>query len=176
VGFRAGTTQPFRPLTTERMLELPLNIQDSAMFYPNRMMLSETEALTICKAIMRSMSSYGGALTVNWHTRSLSPERLWDEFYTQLLQEIRKYRVWFGTAQDVVGWFRKRRRLRFQSLQDGKQGVTVSVISPDGYSEPPFTVRIYQGRCVYDKSVSLLCTPAFTDHQWNGEHALEAIV
>ena len=44
------------------------------------------------------MSSSGGALTVNWHTRSLSPERLWGDFYKELLAEIQTHRVWFGTA------------------------------------------------------------------------------
>ena len=54
IGFRAGTTQPFCPLGAERLLELPLNIQDSAMFYSDRMMLSETEALNACREVIQS--------------------------------------------------------------------------------------------------------------------------
>src|SRR6202012_3833622 len=111
VGFRAGTTQPFCPLGAKSLLELPLNIQDSAMFYSDRMKLSEKDALNICKDVIRSASASGGSLTVNWHTRSLSPERLWGDFYSELLSEIQKYSVWFGKARDIVSWFRKRSAL-----------------------------------------------------------------
>jgi hypothetical protein len=176
VGFRAGTTQTFRPFGVERMLELPLNIQDSAMFYSGRMKLTEPAALSLCKAITQSFSLYGGALTINWHTRSLSPERLWGDFYERLLREIQKYRVWFGTAQQVVGWFRKRRALRFQVLQVGKGGVSVALTSPHGYSDPSFTVRVYRAVSASDKPVVPFGIPAYTDQQWNGEEALEVIV
>src|SRR4029077_14386808 len=140
-GFRAGTTQPFCPLGAECMLELPLNIQDSAMFYSDRMKLSETEALNACRELIHSMSLSGGALIVNWHTRSLSPERLWGDFYAQLLSEIQTRRVWFGTAQEVVGWFRKRRALRFESVDCENNGVGLAVSSPTGGSNPSFTLR-----------------------------------
>ena len=175
VGFRAGTTQPFCPLSAGRLLELPLNIQDSAMFYPDRMMLSETEALNACRELIHSMSLWGGALTVNWHTRSLSPERLWGDFYAKLLREIQTHRVWFGTAQEIVGWFRKRRALRFDSVQFEDNGVRVALSSPTGSSDPSFTVRIHHPRCDSGKSGLPVCMPAHTDHQWEwgGEQVLE---
>ena len=34
VGYRAGTTQPYRPLAASRLLELPLHVMDTALFYP----------------------------------------------------------------------------------------------------------------------------------------------
>ena len=37
VGYRGGTTQVFRPPGAKKLLELPLNIQDTALFYPKRM-------------------------------------------------------------------------------------------------------------------------------------------
>ena len=175
IGFRAGTTQAFRPLTAERLLELPLNIQDSAMFYSDRMRLSEQEALTACNAILQSLSSSGGALTVNWHTRSLSPERLWGDFYAQLLNEIQTNRVWFGTGQAVVGWFRKRRAIRFESIDSGSTEMRV-VLSSSTTSNPSFTVRIHHPRPVWDKSEFSYGSPAYTDQQWNGEEALETKV
>lgn len=172
LGFRAGTTQPFRPLGVERLLELPLNIQDSAMFYSGRMKLTEAEALVVCKAVIKSISSLGGALTLNWHTRSLSPERLWGDFYMRLLSEIRTHRVWFGTGEEVVGWFRRRRALQFQVQRGGKGEGIVALISPDGYSDPSFTVRTYQAACSSDKSVPGFRMPAYTDYLWEGEEVL----
>jgi hypothetical protein len=176
IGFRAGTTQPFRPLTSQGTMELPLNIQDSAMFYPDRMNLSEAAALTLCKAITQSFSSYGGALTINWHTRSLSPERLWGDFYRRLLTEIQKYRVWFGRAQQVVAWFRKRRALRFDSVEYRNDGLRVALTSPDGYPDPSFTVRVYHATSASDKTVLPFCMPAYTDREWSGEGTLQLVL
>jgi hypothetical protein len=176
VGFRAGTTQPFRPLNAEHLLELPLNIQDSALFYRDRMMLSETEAMGACKELIETMSSSGGALTVNWHTRSLSPERLWGEFYAELLEEIQKRRVWFGTAQDIVAWFRKRRALRFDSVQFEENGLRVSMSSPDGPPDQPFTLRIHHRRFASGQAEGLSYGLTHKDTQWSGEAALEYLM
>lgn len=40
VGFRAGTTQVYKPLATNRLLELPLHVMDTALFYPRHLGLS----------------------------------------------------------------------------------------------------------------------------------------
>jgi len=172
IGFRAGTTQPFCPWGAERLLELPLNIQDSAMFYSDRMMLSENEALNACREVISSMCLLGGALTVNWHTRSLSPERLWGDFYARLLTEIQAHRVWFGTAHEIVEWFRKRRALHFDSVDFEENGVRVALSSPDR-SEFAFTVRIHHPKFVSGESGFPLCMPVHTDNQWSGEEVLE---
>ena len=176
VGFRAGTTQPFRPLNAERLLELPLNIQDSALFYRDRMMLTEAEAMDACKGVLETMSSSGGALTVNWHTRSLSPERLWREFYAELLKQIQKRRVWFGTAQDIVGWFRKRRALCFDSVQFEQNGLRVAMSSPDGPPDQPFTLRIHHQRFASGEPEGPCYRFTHKDTQWCGEEALEYLI
>lgn len=173
IGFRAGTTQPFCPLNAEQLLELPLNIQDSAMFYSDRMMLSDSEALNACRDLIHSMLSSGGVLTVNWHTRSLSPERLWGDFYSSLLTEIQTHRVRFGTASEIVGWFRKRRALRFDSVIFDENGVRVALSSPDRRSEFAFTVRVNHPKFVSGESEFPLCMHVHTDDQWSGEEVLE---
>jgi hypothetical protein len=172
IGFRAGTTQPFCPFGAERLLELPLNIQDSAMFYSDRMVLSEIEALRACRELIHSMSVLGGALTVNWHTRSLSPERLWGDFYARLLKEMQAHRVWFGTAHEIVEWFRKRRALRFDSVDFEENGVRVALSSPDR-SEFAFTLRIHHPKFVSSDSGYPHCMQVHTDNQWSGEEVLE---
>jgi hypothetical protein len=173
VGFRAGTTQAFCPLVAERLLELPMIIQDSAMFYSGRMKLSESDALSACKELIHSAFLSGGALTVNWHTRSLSPERLWGDFYAKLLKEMQTYRVWFGTAKEIVGWFRERRALRFDSVQFGESSASVALASAAGGSEPSLTVRIHHPRFAADQPGSPAHMPAHKDKQWNGEGVVE---
>jgi hypothetical protein len=114
VGFRAGTAQVYRPPGATRLLELPLAIQDTALFYRGRMGLGEEEALERCREVIRHCRRFGGTLVVNWHHRSLAPERQWGGFYGRLLEEIRRERVLFVTAREAVQWFQSRRSVVFE--------------------------------------------------------------
>jgi hypothetical protein len=126
VGYRAGTSQVFRPPQVERLLELPLLIMDSALLFPGRMGLSAAEAVRRCERLVAHARQWGGTLVVNWHDRSLAPERLWTRSYQQLLAEIEEGGdTWFATARDAVGWFRWRRAI--QITEDEPGTFTVSV-------------------------------------------------
>ena len=173
LGFRAGTTQPFSPSGTEYLLELPMNIQDTAMFYPSRMNLSESKALDSCKQVLGIAKAFGGVVTVNWHTRSLSPERLWGDFYKALLCEMRCYRVWFGTAQEIVTWFRNRRALCFQEVQFAEEGLRLKLTGRSTDEQHPFIVRVYPGgsRSPLDAPREA-SKPGYSDMLWKGEVGL----
>jgi hypothetical protein len=175
LGFRAGTTQVFSPSNAEHLLELPLNIQDTAMFYPSRMNLSELKAIHSCKELLEVTAMRGGVLTVNWHTRSLSPERMWGDFYATLLDEMRRYRVWFGTAQEIVTWFRNRRALSFEDVQftEGQSlRLKITGVSPE--QGPPFLVRVYdrRPRTPHGRARTTV-QPAYLDVPWNSVGALQ---
>jgi hypothetical protein len=172
IGFRAGTSQPFCPLDAQQLVELPLNIQDSAMFYSGRMKLSESEAMNACRDLIHSMLSSGGALTVNWHTRSLSPERLWGDFYSSLLKEIQTHRVWFGTGNEIVRWFRKRRALRFDSVEFEEDGARVMLSSPDGNPGSAFTVKVHHPKYTSGESEFSPCTHIFVESRRGSEQVL----
>ena len=109
IGYRAGTTQVYRPLGASRLLELPLHIMDTALFYPDRMNLSPREAADRVQKIIAHAIEFGGVVTVNWHDRSIAPERCWDAFYVDLIRELKNRGAWFATAGQTVAWFRKRR-------------------------------------------------------------------
>ena len=65
-------------------------------------------------------------MVINWHDRSLAPERLWDRSYKQLLDEVGKDdRAWFATGGEAVDWFRWRRSTRF-SWDANSRVVTVT--------------------------------------------------
>jgi hypothetical protein len=173
LGFRAGTTQPFLPPGAEHLLQLPLNIQDTAMFYPSRMNLSESKALHSCKGLLGVAKIFGGVVTVNWHTRSLSPERLWGDFYKALLCEMRSYRVWFGTAQEIVTWFRNRRTLSFEQVQFAQEGLRFKMSGPSPDEQHPFLVRVYPGGSSSPlDSASGARKPGYSDMLWKGEAGL----
>ena len=117
VGYRSGTTQVFRPLRATQLLELPLHIMDTALFFPCFMNLSALAAEERVHHIIQAACRLGGAVTINWHDRSLAPERLWGEFYVDLIEELKSRRPWFATAAQAVAWFRKRRSVRFHRVQ-----------------------------------------------------------
>ncbi len=143
VGYRAGTSQPFRAVGTERLMELPLAIMDSALFSGGRLALSAEEAAERCRGIIANARRFGGTLVVNWHCRSLAPDRLWGRFYDQLLDELqRETRVWFAAAGEAVDWFRWRRSVVFStSTRAGRRVVRVSAPSS---MRPAGLIRVHR--------------------------------
>src|SRR5262249_8683830 len=89
IGYPSGTNQVFRPLGARTLLELPLHIQDGALFYRQRLDLSEAEAKIRCSELIDHAEQNGGALTVLWHDRSHAAERFWGEFYMDLIQMLK---------------------------------------------------------------------------------------
>lgn len=143
IGYKAGTGQVFRPLGLNRLLELPLHIHDTALFLPNRMGLSERAAWDTCQTVLEAASRSGGTVTVLWHERSLAPERQWAGFYIRLLRELVSRRAWFGTAAQVVDWFRTRRGLRFQDVCLKHGSLQVQLSQDEARSPVPFTLRVH---------------------------------
>ena len=131
VGYRAGTAQAYRPPDAKALLELPLHIQDTALFYPDRMNLTEGQAAARCEGLMENSRRYGGALTLLWHDRSLAPERLWGDFYMDLLGKLKGDGAWIGPAGRVVQWFQKRRNVDIEWVKTAGGAVEVRVKGPE---------------------------------------------
>jgi hypothetical protein len=144
VGYKAGTSQAFRLPGCERLMELPMSIMDSALFYRGRMGLDRERAMQFCRTVVSNARQFGGAVVVNWHDRSLAPERLWNSVYRDLLDELEDgERVWFATAAEAVDWFRWRRTIQF--VQDESSGdITISASAERGRSQAA-TVRMVHG-------------------------------
>jgi len=160
VGYRAGTSQVYKPLGLERMLELPMHIMDTALFYPAHMNLSPKQAKAAVAPFLDNAVSRGGVLTVNWHDRSIAPERLWGDFYVNLLDDLKRTGAWFPTASQAVTWFRKRRSASFRNLpREGKQ---IKVSLPAGHDKlPGLRIRLHQPKA-QDES-----RPAYTEISLN---------
>ena len=145
IGYRAGTAQVFKHPNVDRLLELPLHIMDTALFYPSYMNLSDDEARAAMLPLLENATRFGGVLTINWHDRSLGPERLWGNAYATLLHDLRARTPWFATAAQTVSWFRKRRATSFANVtQDGSIRVQPAADSTAA-DLPPLTVRVYNG-------------------------------
>lgn len=145
VGFRSGTTQVYRPPACTRLLELPLHIMDTALFYPDYLNLTPREAMERVVAIIDHAVAFGGCVTINWHDRSIAPERCWEDFYVDLLEELRKRGAWFGTAADTVAWFRQRRSAEFERADGAAESVGIRTAAETHSGLPALDLRIVPG-------------------------------
>jgi hypothetical protein len=144
IGYRAGTAQVFKQPNVDHLLELPLHIMDTALFYPSCMNLSDEQAGAAMLPLIENATRFGGVLTINWHDRSLGPERLWGDAYVTLLRDLRARTPWFATAAQAVSWFRKRRATSFAPVtQDGASIRVQPATDPTAADVPPLTVRVY---------------------------------
>ena len=136
VGYRAGTSQVFAFPGTTRLLELPLTIMDTALFAWDRWAMTRADAWRHCDAVVDHATRAGGAVVVNWHCRSLAPERLWGAFYQELLRRLAdRNRTWFATAGEAVEWFRWRRSIHFAATTDNESvRIDAPVRAPSGMS------------------------------------------
>ena len=140
VGFRAGTAQAFRLSGTKRLLELPLTIMDTALFYPDRMALTREQAVERCRELIQQLRRFGGSLVVNWHDRSLAPERQWTRPYQALLNELDANNVWYAKAGEAVDWFRWRREIRF-AVESASRVRVDAPAAPAGLPGAPLVVH-----------------------------------
>ncbi len=148
IGFRAGTTQVFRPPGVSSLLELPLHIMDTALFYPDYLDLKPGQAIGVVSGLISQTQRFGGVLTINWHDRSLAPERLWGEVYQDAIERLTEAGAWFATCRDAVAWFRNRRSLAFKNVRvDADNTLCISIRRDDEQRKiPAAQLRIHLGR------------------------------
>jgi hypothetical protein len=149
IGYRVGTSQTYKPLNTVFLLELPLHIMDTALFYPEYLNLSDLEAGKMVVPIIEHADSAGGCVTINWHDRSIAPERLWAGFYRYLVQELERREAWFATAGQAVAWFRLRRSAVFARTDGASTAVCASSATVNDQSLPGLRFRVHTSKGSY---------------------------
>ena len=143
IGYRAGTTQVYRPLGVARLLELPLHVMDTALFFPSHLDLSASQAWKRVDQIIHNSVQFGGCVTVNWHDRSIASERLWGEFYVGLIKKLKDKGAWFPTAGHAVSWFRKRRSAVFETVSTEAGTTRVTLAVDIAKHLPDLQLRVY---------------------------------
>jgi hypothetical protein len=115
-----------------------------------------------CRSIIADCAQFGGVLTLNWHDRSLAPERNWDEFYRTLLGELDACKPWFAQARQAVAWFRLRRAVRFESATMCENRIVVRArvaaedATADAGSLPTLCLRVLLPSDAHDEGTSRL--------------------
>jgi hypothetical protein len=144
-GYKSGTTQVYRPPSAQRLLELPMHAMDTALFSPVYLGLSSTEATARIERLTNRAMELGGCLTVNWHDRSLLPERMWYRTYRDTVESLKEKGAWFATAREAVAWFQKRRAVVFER-EAGAHEIGARVRGEHAKDLPGLRLRMYQAQ------------------------------
>jgi hypothetical protein len=166
IGYRAGTAQVYKPLQAHHLLELPLHVMDTALFYPGYLNLSAEVANRQVGVMINNAIQFGGAVTFNWHDRSIAPERLWGEFYANLIGKLKQEGAWCTSAGGAVSWFQNRRSVVFeragQRLEVARMGALAS-----RKDVPGLRLRVYNARREYGSSSERYVDSALTGNVEN---------
>jgi hypothetical protein len=141
-GFKAGTLQVYKPYRSKQLLELPIHIQDGALFSKDRLHLSNVDAIKKSEKILRYAKKYGGVITLLLHSESLGAPHFRKEFYETLLKKGIEDNVWMTQAIDVVKWFQSRRALDFASTEIEKNKIIIKIQYEEKIRPEP-RLRIY---------------------------------
>jgi hypothetical protein len=148
IGYRAGTTQAYKPIDTERLLELPMHVMDTALFYPSHLNLTPGQARGRVAQLLDHAQRSGGCVTVNWHDRSIAAERQWGEFYVNLVEEMQRREAWFASVSQAVAWFRMRRSAQFENVSEA--GAVGFKIAMEGNRDvPDLQLRVHDASGSY---------------------------
>ena len=105
VGFRFGTSYPWHlyDLQAEESLdlvEIPLIIQDTALFDKKYMGLSAEKAIEYVRRLGKHVKEVGGVLTLNWHPNTTKQGERYST-YRRALKELDEMGAWFGTVAEI---------------------------------------------------------------------------
>lgn len=144
IGYRSGTTQAYRPLGASHLIELPLHVMDTALFFPSHLYLSASEARKRVGQMIDDAVQFGGCLTMNWHDRSIAPERLWRDVYVDLLAELKARGAWLTTAGHAVAWFRKRRSAVLEDVSWSTASLRAKIAVETDDDLPGLQLRVHE--------------------------------
>lgn len=109
VGFRAGTSYPFRMWDAAahdwlKLVEIPLVLHDGALLRPDNLDLDLESAFALCKTIIDRVVETRGVVTLLWHPdKAALPD--WFALYTRLLEYIHQQNGWGASARQIHEWW-----------------------------------------------------------------------
>jgi peptidoglycan/xylan/chitin deacetylase (PgdA/CDA1 family) len=139
-GFRAGTTQVYRPEGVRELLEIPLHVHDTSFFLQEGM--TAEKACHASYAIAKNALKYGGVITLLWHQRTLAGDHyVMGETLRKLLPLLTKDGAKITKAGGIVDWFAARRGIAFDKVQRSKKEIVVTMKSMPARRD--FVIRLH---------------------------------
>lgn len=107
LGFRAGTSLPFFWPGLD-LLEVPLILQDVAIFSPAAMELDLSHAIKVCNQIVDEVASVGGCVGVLLHPEQFPLVPWLFQWYDTLIGTAKKRGAWVTSLAGINDWWRAR--------------------------------------------------------------------
>jgi hypothetical protein len=109
VGFRAGTSLPFHHFDVIaddelRLLEVPLIVEDTALFGPGGLNVDADEARRIVGALIDQAAALGTAITFLFHPDKLQ-RREWEALFSWTLDYAETLGGWLTSLSDLAAWW-----------------------------------------------------------------------
>lgn len=108
LGFRTGSSYPFFWKDHPNLLEVPLVLQDVALFSPSAMELDLTLSQRVCDQIVDEVASVGGCVGVLLHPEQLPLVPWLGEWYETLISRAQDKGAWVTSLAEVNLWWRAR--------------------------------------------------------------------
>jgi hypothetical protein len=112
VGFRAGTSLPFRWFDAEReepldLLQMPLLVQDGALLRSDALELGAGLGSGVIRDFIDRIADLGGLATLVFHPNNLQSADYLELFRTTIDHGLERG-AWFASLRDVDEWWRTR--------------------------------------------------------------------
>jgi peptidoglycan/xylan/chitin deacetylase (PgdA/CDA1 family) len=139
VGFRAGTCFPFTPWDSEgekrfTILELPLVVQDKALFGDSNADCILKKAFDKCGKLLDVTYNHNGVFTVLWHacvSRVTKPYLV--DFYRKMIKYASRYDPWYANCTSLTSWWKLRSKIRLEPEKVIKSELEFSAVSPEDF-------------------------------------------
>ncbi len=113
IGFRRGTSYPFRMIDINAdqplpLFEIPLIIQDGAMFHHRKgLRLDKDMGLQYIRNLAEQVQCTGGVLNLLWHPNTINLPCYWDA-YRATLKLLQDMGAWFGSIREIGDWWHEK--------------------------------------------------------------------
>jgi hypothetical protein len=109
VGFRAGTSYPFRMWDEQQerwlsIIEIPVVLHDGALLRPDNLDLDPENAIALCKRLIDRVIETKGVVTLLWHPESIA-RCGWFDVYEKVLGYIQAENGWGASARQIYEWW-----------------------------------------------------------------------
>ena len=112
LGFRTGTSLPFRVFDVERnaeldLLEVPLLLHDGALLRSDALELNLELARAVLRLLLDRVAGVGGVATIVFHPNNLEHDE-YVELFRTTLDYAQERGGWFASLRDLDRWWRAR--------------------------------------------------------------------
>lgn len=114
IGFRAGTSLPFRWFDVERdsaldLVEVPMLVHDGALLRPDALELGPELARQTIREFIDRIAEVGGVATFVFHPNNLERPEYLALFEATIAHGLSRD-AWFASVRELDAWFRERER------------------------------------------------------------------